>query len=65
MYLCPTGFGLNLARVANAFGRDRSTVAHACHAVEDRREEPHFDLWISALEAMLRRAPGPQPELAL
>lgn len=58
MYLCHTGFELSLARVAAAFGRDRSTVAHACHCVEDRREEPQFDVWITALEAMLKRAPA-------
>jgi chromosomal replication initiation ATPase DnaA len=57
MYLCHVAFELSLARVAVAFGRDRSTVAHACHAIEDRREEPHFDRWIDSLEAMLRAAP--------
>ncbi|MBC7767730.1 MAG: chromosomal replication initiator DnaA [Phycisphaerales bacterium] len=56
MYLCHTGFELSLARVAVAFDRDRSTVAHACHAIEDRREELQFDLWIGTLEAMLRQA---------
>jgi hypothetical protein len=25
--------------------------------IEDRREEPQFDLWINALETMLREAP--------
>lgn len=59
MYLCHVGFELSLARVAMAFERDRSTVAHACHAIEDRREEMQFDLWIGALEAMLRKAPAP------
>ena len=59
MYLCNVVFELSLARVAAAFGRDRSTVAHACHAVEDRREEPQFDLWLAGLEAMLRGAPAP------
>ncbi len=44
-------------RVAAAFGRDRSTVAHACREIEDRREDGQFDLWISALEGMLHRAP--------
>ena len=57
MYLCHVGFELSLARVAVAFGRDRSTVAHACHAIEDKRDEGQFDVWISALEAMLRNAP--------
>ena len=59
MYLCHTGFERSLARVAIAFGRDRSTVAHACHMIEDRRDEPQFELWIAALEAMLREAPPP------
>jgi chromosomal replication initiation ATPase DnaA len=59
MYLCHVAFELSLARVAIAFGRDRSTVAHACHQIEDRRERPAFDDWISALEDMLREAPSP------
>lgn len=57
MYLCHVAFELSLARVAVAFGRDRSTVAHACHAIEDRRDDDHFDLWVNALEAMMRAAP--------
>lgn len=57
VYLCHVGFEMSLARIALMFGRDRSTVAHACHAIEDRREEPQFDLWIGALETMLRQAP--------
>lgn len=59
MYLCHVGFELSLGRVAAAFGRDRSTVAHACHLIEDRRERPAFDDWIGALEDMLRDAPAP------
>jgi chromosomal replication initiation ATPase DnaA len=58
-YLCHVGFEFSLARVAVAFGRDRSTIAHACHAIEDRRDEAQFDLWISGLEAVLREAPRP------
>jgi chromosomal replication initiation ATPase DnaA len=57
MYLCHVAFELSLARVGAAFGRDRSTVAHACHAIEDRRDDEAFDDWIGALEAMLRTAP--------
>lgn len=60
MYLCHVGFELSLARVAAAFGRDRSTVAHACHVIEDRREDEAFDDWIAALEAMLCDAPPPR-----
>lgn len=58
-YLCHVGFEMSLARVAVAFGRDRSTIAYACHAIEDRREDVEFDAWISGLEAMLRQAPHP------
>jgi chromosomal replication initiation ATPase DnaA len=59
MYLCHTGFELSMTRVAVAFGRDRSTVSYACQVIEDRREEPQFDLWIGALEAMLLDPPPP------
>lgn len=59
MYLCHVGFELSLTRVAVAFGRDPTTVAHACHAIEDRRDEGQFDLWISALEVMMRKMPLP------
>lgn len=57
MYLCHVGFELSMARVAAAFGRDRSTVAYACREMENRREDGQFDLWISALENMLHGAP--------
>lgn len=59
MYLCHIAFEMSLARVAVAFGRDRSTVAHACHIIEDRREDAAFDGLLTALEAMLREAPSP------
>jgi chromosomal replication initiation ATPase DnaA len=59
MYLCHAGFQLSLTRVAVAFDRDRSTVSYACHRIEDRREEPQFDLWMSGLEAMLEDPPRP------
>src|SRR5690242_503944 len=49
MYLCYTGFEWSLARVAEAFERDRSTVSHACHRIEDRRDEAVFDQWIESL----------------
>jgi chromosomal replication initiation ATPase DnaA len=57
MYLCHIAFEFSLARVAIVFRRDRSTVAHACHVVEDRRDDAHFDHWINALELALRDTP--------
>lgn len=60
MYLCHVAFEMSLTRVAYAFARDRSTAAHACHLIEDRREDPAFDEWAAALENMLREAPPPE-----
>jgi len=54
MYLCHVVFEWSLARVALAFGRDRSTVAHACHSIEDRRDDEDFDDWVAALEESVR-----------
>lgn len=59
MYLCHVAGGLSLSRVADAFGRDRSTIAHACHTMEDRRDDARFEDWIAALEAAFRAAPLP------
>jgi hypothetical protein len=59
MYLAHVAQGMSLGRVGAAFERDRSTVAHACHRIEDRREDGSFDAWIAALEAMLQAAPEP------
>ena len=55
MYLCHVVFEWSLARVAQAFGRDRSTVAHACHSIEDRRDDEAFDDWIAVLEESVRQ----------
>jgi hypothetical protein len=57
MYLAHVAFEMSLAQIAALFRRDRSTVAHACHIVEDRREDALFDGWISGLEAALRETP--------
>ena len=54
MYLAHVGMGLSLARVAYAFDRDRSTVAHACRLIEDRRDDPDFDGWVTCLEDGLK-----------
>jgi chromosomal replication initiation ATPase DnaA len=63
MYLAHVGAGMSLARVALAFRRDRSTVAHACQKVEDRREDAAFDRWIDRMEQAMRAAPEPAPVL--
>lgn len=50
MYLAHTGLGLSLSRVGDAFGRDKSTVSHACSRIEDLRDDAAFDAWLEALE---------------
>ncbi len=50
MYLAHVGCGLSLTDVGILFARDRSTVAHACCVVEDRRDDPEFDSRLDHLE---------------
>lgn len=49
MYIAHVTCGLSLTDVGLIFARDRTTVAHACAVVEDKRDDPIFD---SALELM-------------
>lgn len=60
MYLTHVGFEMSLARVGAAFGRDRSTAAHACHMVEDRRDDRSLDALLDEMEAALRALPVPE-----
>jgi len=50
MYLTHVALGMSLARVGLSFERDRSTVAHACHRIEEMRDDAEFDAWLEALE---------------
>lgn len=59
MYLAHVGYAWPMARVAAAFGRDRTTASHACHRIEDLRDDPTFDAQITAMETCLRQAPEP------
>lgn len=54
IYLAHVVGQMTLAEIAFAFDRDRTTAAHACHAVEDRRDSVMFDQQIEALEAAMR-----------
>lgn len=55
MYLAHVAFGLTFTEVGRAFGRDRTTAAHACRRIEDRRREAHLDAALADLEHALRR----------
>lgn len=50
MYLAHVACGLSLTDVGRAFGRDRTTVAHACAVVEDKRDCEVFDRALDLLE---------------
>ena len=49
MYVAHVACGLSLTQVGQIFARDRTTVAHACAVIEDKRDDPVFD---HALELM-------------
>jgi len=53
MYVGHVIFGLQLTQVGALLGRDRSTVAHGCAVVEDRRDEPGLNRVLSILEFIL------------
>ena len=50
MYLAHVVCGLSLTEVGVLFTRDRTTVAHACSVVEDRRDDPALDGRLEHLE---------------
>jgi chromosomal replication initiation ATPase DnaA len=53
MYLAHVHLGISLSQVGRMFGRDRTTVAHACACVEDRRDDPKFERVLDCLESAL------------
>ncbi|WP_420393171.1 helix-turn-helix domain-containing protein [Acuticoccus sp.] len=53
MYCAHVTFGWSLTEAGAVFSRDRTTAAHACRVVEDRRDCPHIDAIITAVEGAL------------
>src|SRR5687768_8788584 len=56
MYLCHVVLGLTLMEIGQAFGRDRTTVSHACGLIEDLRDDRRFDDDVTALEQQIEAA---------
>jgi hypothetical protein len=52
MYVCHVALRMPQHDIAVAVGRDRSTVSHACHVVEDRRDDLAFDEFVSLIERL-------------
>jgi chromosomal replication initiation ATPase DnaA len=61
MYLARVCLGLTLSQAASLFGRDRTTAAHACRVIEDRRDDRGFDERLDAIEKLLVPATKVRP----
>lgn len=55
MYLSHVVLGCTLGEIGTAFGRDRTTVSHACALIEDLRDDAAFDAEVTALELSLEQ----------
>lgn len=62
MYLTHVLLGWTYSDVGEFFGRDRTTVAHACARIEDLRDEPRFEDEITAFEQAIGAVAGNSPE---
>jgi len=53
MYCAHTVLGMSLTDAGMLFDRDRTTAAHACRVVEDRRDDPRIDDVINSVESII------------
>jgi Bacterial dnaA protein helix-turn-helix len=53
MYVSHVTLQMSMVDIGAAFGRDRTTVSYACHVVEDRRDDRHFDRFVTGIERMV------------
>jgi hypothetical protein len=56
MYVAHVCLHLSQNDVGKGFGRDRTTVLHACHQIEDMRDEPEFDRIVAMTERVTEAA---------
>lgn len=56
MYVAHVVLRLTMAEVGRGFSRDRTTVQHACHLIEDLREDAEFDRILSLTERVTAAA---------
>jgi len=59
LYLAHTTLGLTYTEAGRLFGRDRTTAAHACRRIEERRELARIDEFVDCLERAARHAVAP------
>ena len=55
MYVTHVILQLSMTETGTGFGRDRTTVIHACHLVEDLRDDPDFDRIVTVVERTAAR----------
>jgi chromosomal replication initiation ATPase DnaA len=53
MYCAHVTFGWSLTEAGALFSRDRTTAAHACRVVEDRRDDEALDKLVQSVEDVL------------
>ena len=56
MYVAHVILRLNMTDIGRGFGRDRTTVLHACHLVEDLRDDDDFDRMVALTEKVVLAA---------
>jgi len=59
MYLSHVVLSVPYAAVGAAFGRDRTTVVHACAVVEDRRDDRAYDRFVEQCERCIEAVFAP------
>ncbi|GEO84328.1 MULTISPECIES: helix-turn-helix domain-containing protein [Alphaproteobacteria] len=52
MYVCHVALSMSYGDIAECFCVDRTTVTHACHMVENRRDDPGFDIFVGTVERL-------------
>lgn len=58
MYVTHVSLAISMRDVGIGFGRDRTTVLHACHTIEDLRDDAEFDSIVTTVERVIRAAFG-------
>ncbi|WP_375165892.1 helix-turn-helix domain-containing protein [Chelativorans sp.] len=56
MYVAHVVLRLSMNDIGRGFGRDRTTVLHACHTIEDLRDDEDFDRIIHMTEQVTAAA---------
>ncbi|ODT31607.1 MAG: chromosomal replication initiator DnaA [Kaistia sp. SCN 65-12] len=56
MYVAHVVLRLTMSEVGAGFGRDRTTVLHACQVIEDLRDDPELDRLVLMVESVASAA---------